>query len=54
MQRVNFNGLPHAIPYISTQFSMVLSYLERITMRCHQFYKKIYINIKKNPDGNAW
>ena len=38
----NFNVLPHTIPYIVTQFSMVLGLF---AMRYRQIYKKIYIKI---------
>ena len=41
----NFNLLLHVLPYIFSKFSMVWSYLQRVTMRYHQIYKKIYINI---------
>ena len=41
----NFNALPHALPYIFSKFSMVWGYLQRVTTRYHQIYKKIYINI---------
>ena len=37
----NFNVLP----YISSQCSMVWSYLQRVTTRYRQIYKEIYINI---------
>ena len=41
----NFNVLLHALPYIFSKFSMVWGYLQRVTTRYHQIYKKIYINI---------
>ena len=41
----NFNALLHALPYIFSKFSMVWGYLQRVTTRYHQIYKKIYINI---------
>ena len=45
----NFNALPHALPhvlpYIFSKFRMVWGYLQRVTTRYHQIYKKIYINI---------
>ena len=50
----NFNVLPHALPhalqYIVSQFSMVWGYLQRVTPRYGQIYKKMHINIhlKKN------
>ena len=37
--------LPHVIPYIFTQFSMLWGYLQRVTKRYCQIYKKISINI---------
>ena len=37
--------LPHTLLYIFSQFSMVWGYLQRVTTRYHQIYKKIYINI---------
>ena len=40
----NFNVLLHALPYIFSKFSMVRGYLQRITTRYHQIYKKVYIN----------
>ena len=50
----NFNVLPHAIPYIYTQFSMVWEYLQRVTTRYHQIYEKnVYQYLKKKNDGNA-
>ena len=36
----NFNVLPHAIPSIFTQFSMGWGYLQRVTTRYRQIYKK--------------
>ena len=36
----NFNVLPHAIPYIYTQFSIVWEYLQRVTTRYHEIYEK--------------
>ena len=36
----NFNMLPHAIPYIFTQFSMVWGYLQGVITRYRQVYKK--------------
>ena len=36
----NFNPLPHALPYIFFQFSMVWGYLQRFTTRYRQIYKK--------------
>ena len=41
----NFNALPQALPYIFSKFSMVWGYLQRVTARYRQIYKKIYINI---------
>ena len=41
----NFSVLPHTLPYISSQCSMVWSYLQRVTTRYCQIYKEIYINI---------
>ena len=41
----NFNVLLHVLPYIFSKFSMVWGYLQRVTTRYHQIYKKIYINI---------
>ena len=40
----NFNVLLHTLPYIFFKFSMVWGYLQRVTMRYHQIYKKKYIN----------
>ena len=50
----NFNVLLHVLPYSFSKFSMVWAYLQRVTTRYRQIYKKIYINIflKKN-DGSA-
>ena len=51
----NFNVLLHMLPYNFSKFSMVWGYLQRVTTRYHQIYKKIYINIFFNKnDGNAW
>ena len=41
----NFNALPHALPYVFSQLSLVWSYLQRGTTRYCQIYKKIYIKI---------
>ena len=41
----NFNMLLHALPYIFSQFSVVWGYLQRVTTRYHQIYKKVYILI---------
>ena len=41
----NLNVLPHALQCIFFQFSMVLRYLQRVTTRYRQIYKKAYINI---------
>ena len=41
----NFNVLPHALPHIFSKFSMVCGYLQRVTTRYRQIYKKKYINI---------
>ena len=40
MRYHNFNVLPHALPYIFTQLSMVWGFLERVTMCYRQIYKK--------------
>ena len=49
MRYHNFNVLQHAIPYICTQFSLVLGYLQRATTRYRQIYKKsVYWYLKKN------
>ena len=45
MRYRNFNVLPHPLPYIFSRFSMVWGYLQRVTTRYRQIYKKIYINI---------
>ena len=37
-----FNVLPHAIPYIFTQFSTVWGYFHYATTRYRQIYKKVY------------
>ena len=42
MRYHNFNVLPHPIPYIFTQFSMVLGLF---ATRYRQIYKKMYVNI---------
>ena len=42
MRYHNFNMLPHTIPYIFTQFNMVL---RLFATRYHQIYKKILIYI---------
>ena len=49
----NFNLLPHALPCVCSQYSIVSGYSQRITARYRKIYKYIYIyiNIKKN-DGN--
>ena len=36
----NFNVLLHALPYIFSKFSMVWGYLQRVTTRYNQIYKK--------------
>ena len=41
----NFSVLLHVLPYIFCKFSMVWGYLQHVTTRYHQIYKKIYINI---------
>ena len=41
----SFKVLPHALPYIFSKFCMAWGYLQRITTRYRQIYKKIYINI---------
>ena len=50
-----FNVLLHVLRYIFSKFTMVWGYLQGVTTRYYQIYKKIYINIflKKN-NGNAW
>ena len=48
----NFKALPNALPNIFSQFSIVWSYLQLVTTRYRQIYKKIYIIFKKN-DGDA-
>ena len=40
----NFSVLPHTLLYIFSQCNMVWGYLQRVTTRYHQIYKKIYIN----------
>ena len=47
----SFNVLPHALPYIFSQFSMVSGYLPRVNVN---FIKNIYINIFLKNDGSAW
>ena len=55
MRYHNFNVLQHAIPYICTQFSLVLGYLQRATTRYRQIYKKsVYWYLKNKNDGNVW
>ena len=53
----NSNMLPHALPNIFSQFTMVWSYLQCVTVKCvtryRQVHEKIYIKLKKN-DGNLW
>ena len=41
----NFNVLLQALPYIFCQFSMIWGYLQEVTTRYCQIYKKVYINI---------
>ena len=41
----NCNPIGQALPYIFSQFSMVWGYLQRVTRRYHQIYKKAYVNI---------
>ena len=51
------DALPHALRYIFSQFSMVYSYLQQVTTRYSQTFKKICINIlfkkMKVTSGNA-
>ena len=49
----NFNVLPHALPYIFSKFSMVWGYLQRVTARHRQIYKKIYINALQIAQNQA-
>ena len=41
----NFNALPHTLPYIFSQFSMVWDDLQQVTTRYRQIYKKMYNDI---------
>ena len=48
--------LPYASPYIFSVICLILGYLQHVTTRYHQFFKKIvyiYIYFYKF-DGNAW
>ena len=46
--------LSHALPYIFSKFSMVWGYLQHVTVRHRQIYKKyILIFFFKKNDGNA-
>ena len=46
--------LPHTLPYIFSQLSIVRGYLQRITTSCRQFYKTvILISFFKKIDGNT-
>ena len=36
----NTTALPHALPYVFSEIYLVLGYLERVTMRYRQFFKK--------------
>ena len=52
----NFNVLLHTLPYIFSKFSMVWGYLQRVTTRYHEIYKKILIFFLKKMTvtrGNA-
>ena len=40
----NFNVLPRALTYIFSQFSILWSYLQHVTTRYRQVYKKLYTN----------
>ena len=52
MRYHNFNVLPHTIPYIFTQFSMVTLHYRQIYKK---MYKKMYINIFfEKSDKKAW
>ena len=49
MRFQNFNMLPHLLPYIFSQFSMVSGFLLRATTRYRQFFfKNINIHFLKN------
>ena len=56
MRYYNFSALPHSLQYIFSQFSMLWGYLQRVTTRYRQIYKKkMCINVFfKKIDGNAW
>ena len=41
----NLNALPHALPYIFSEFCLVLGYLQRVTLRYRHFLKKILIYV---------
>ena len=51
----NFNVLLHTLPYIFSKFSIVWGYLQRVTTRYHEIYKKIIFFLKKMTvtRGNA-
>ena len=40
----NFNVLPRASTYIFSQFSILWRYLQHVTTRYRQVYKKLYTN----------
>ena len=51
----NFNVLPRASTYIFSQFSILWRYLQHVTTRYRQVYKKtIYQYFFKNNDAIAW
>ena len=53
MRYHNFNMLPHALPYIFSQISMVWSYLQRVTTCYRQIFKKNYFLKKIDGDANS-
>ena len=54
MRYQNFNVLLHSLHYILSQFSMVWGYLQRVTTRYHQIYKKYILIFFLKNDGNTW
>ena len=50
----NFNALPHALPYIFSQFSMVWGYLQLVTIKFIKKYVNIFFKKKLTvTSGNA-
>ena len=49
----NFNVLLHMLPYIFSHFNMVWGYLQCVTMRYRQIYKKYILIVFLENDGSA-